>query len=239
METGPPLRRNRHRGLAGATLAIGLVGVVLAVIAHHVAYFPIDLTITREVQSVHGGWFELPLRALSTLGFPPVAPAVYGAVILLIFIAGWSWEAVATTVSVLAGTGVNHLVKTLVARPRPPEGLIHVAHQIHNSSFPAGHVLNFTAFAGFLCYLAWAKLAPSWRRTLLVAVLIALIGLMGLARIDDGEHWLSDVLGGYCFGFLCLAAGVAFYAWAERKGWIKGFESGKPHRIDEATSGSS
>jgi undecaprenyl-diphosphatase len=95
--------------------------------------------------------------------------------------------------------------------------LVHVAHHLPGSSFPAGHVLNFTVFAGFLCYLTCVQLAPSWLRTALIAFLVAMIALMGIARIYAGEHWPSDVLGGYLLGILWLATTVEFYRWGRRK----------------------
>jgi undecaprenyl-diphosphatase len=196
-----------------------VAGAALAWVAHRVPYFPFDVAVTRHVQSIHAGWFVAPLAVLSVIGFPPVVDVVYGAIVLLILRAGWWWQALVATFSVLLATAVSHLVKSLVARPRPLSSLVHVAHAIPNPSFPAGHVLNFTAFTGFLSYLAWTKLAPSWRRSALVAALIALIGLMGVARIDAGEHWPSDVTGGYLFGALCWASGVGLYRWGEQKGW--------------------
>jgi undecaprenyl-diphosphatase len=79
-------------------------------------------------------------------------------------------------------------------------------------------VLNFTVFAGLLCYLAWVRLAPSALRTTLVALLLVMIALMGAARIHSGEHWASDVLGGYLIGGLWLAATIEIYRWGRRRG---------------------
>jgi len=39
-------------------LGASVVFVVLALVAHTVAYFPIDLTITRTVQGYHGPAFD-------------------------------------------------------------------------------------------------------------------------------------------------------------------------------------
>ena len=107
-----------------------------------------------------------------------------------------------------------------MARPRPPIDLIHVERTIHNSTFPAGHVLNFTVFAGFLCYLACVRLRPSWRRTILVAFLLVMIVIMGIARIASGEHWPSDVLGGYLLAGAWLWVTISFYRLGVRKGWL-------------------
>jgi undecaprenyl-diphosphatase len=133
------------------------------------------------------------------------------------FAAGARWEAVACCFATLGSAGLNVLVKELVARPRPSTDLVHVAHHLPGFGFPAGHVLNMTVFVGFLCYLAIVRLTPSWPRTALIVFLVAMILIMGIARIDSGEHWASDVLGGYLLGIMWLAASIEFYQWGRRR----------------------
>ena len=208
----------QHRGVfAGGVACVGLAFVALAVLAYRIAFFSIDLTITRHVQSLQAAWIEPLLRPLNVLGFPPLVGIIYGTIILLIFGVGARWEAVAAGFATLGAAGLHYLVTTLVARPRPPMDLVHVAHHLPGSGFPAGHVLNFTVFAGFLCYLACTHLTPSWPRTVLLALLVTMIALMGIARIHAGEHWPSDVLGGYFLGAVWLAAAVEFYRWGKRR----------------------
>jgi len=199
-----------HRGVFATGLAVALAGLVtLGVLAHRVPWFPIDLAITRHVQDMRAVWICDLLRPFNQLGFPPLVAIFDGAIILLALAARARWEAVTLGFAAVGSSGLNHLAKALVDRPRPPELLVHVEHVLPvGSSFPAGHVLNFTAFAGFLCYLAWVRVAPSALRTALVALLVVMIALMGVARIHAGEHWPSDVLGGYLIGILRLAATI-------------------------------
>ncbi len=208
-------RRPHRLTVIGACAALGFV--VLATLAHRTPYFPIDLTLTRSVQGVHAPWLDAPLMVLNRVGFPPLVGVIYGSIILVFFAAGRRWEAVAAAFAVLGGAGLNHLAKLIVARPRPDSELIAVEHHINNGTFPAGHVLNFTVFAGFLCYLIAVRRAPSWHRTALITLIVLLIALMGLARIHSGEHWPTDVLGGYLLGGAWLAMTLAFYRWGERR----------------------
>jgi membrane-associated phospholipid phosphatase len=206
---------NWRRRVLGAVAA--LAGALLSISAHQVAHYPIDPGITQAVQSVQGAWFHVPLGALSAIGFAPLVD-VFDGIIILVVLAAWGrWAAFASVFAALGAPGLQHVVKALVARPRPPATLVHVAHHIGNPAFPAGHVLDITAFLGFVCYLACVRLAPSLRRTALVALLLAVVALMGLARIDAGEHWASDVLGGYLFGIVWLVVTVEVYAWGMRK----------------------
>lgn len=210
-----------------------LAAALLSISAHQVAHYPIDPVISRAVQSVHGAWFHVPLGALSALGFAPVV-GVFDGVIILVILAVWGrWEAFASGFAALGAPGLQFVVKALVARPRPPATLVHVAHHIGNPAFPAGHVLDVTAFLGFVCYLAYVRLHPSFGRTALIAFLLAIVALMGLARIDAGEHWASDVLGGYLFGVVWLVVTVEVYEWGRRRraglnarGWSQARESG-------------
>ena len=201
-------------GILGAT---AVAAVVLSVLAHFHPILPGDVEVTQEVQRVHAPWFQALLDPFNRLGFPPMVDVVYGAVTLLVFLRGRRWAAASCAVAGLGAAALNFLTKAVVARPRPPADLVLVQHMIANSSFPAGHVLNYSTFAGFLAYLAWVRLAPSWRRTALVTMLALTIALMGLARIASGEHWTSDVLGGYLFGSLWLAATIHFYRWGEQR----------------------
>ena len=201
-------------GILGAT---AVAAVVLSVLAHFHPVLPGDVDVTQAVQRVDAPWFRGLLDPFNRLGFPPMVDVVYGAVTLLVFLRGRRWAAASCAVAGLGAAALNFLIKAVVARPRPPADLVHVQHIIANSSFPAGHVLNYSTFAGFLAYLAWVRLAPSWRRSALVTMLALTIALMGLARIASGEHWTSDVLGGYLFGSLWLAATIHFYRFCEQR----------------------
>lgn len=200
-----------------AAVGAGLAFLALALSARGVPFFPIDLEITLALQSLHSPWLAIPFQGLNAFGFAPIVTITFAAVIVLLLFAGRRWEAVSAAFATVGAAGLTEIVKGMVMRPRPSAELVNVAHQIESSGFPAGHVLNFTPFVGFLGYLAYVRLAPSWRRTSLIVVLLVAIALMGPARIYDGEHWASDVLGSYLLGFVWLTISIAFYEWGVRK----------------------
>src|SRR6185503_7608434 len=84
-------------------------------------------------------------------------------------------------------------------------------------SFPSGHVVMVTTFYGFLAFLVFTLLKPSWGRTALLVVFAALIVLMGPSRIYLGQHWFSDVMGAYLLGGLWLALTIMFYRWGKQR----------------------
>ena len=200
-----------------ATTVAGVAFLALAVLAHRIPYFPIDLEITRALQGVHTPWLEAPFAALNAFGFAPIVTIAFALVILALFAWGRRWEAASEALLSVGAVVLANVVKWIVARPRPAADLVHVAHHIASPGFPAGHVLNLTPFAGFICYLAFVRWPPSWRRTALIALLLLSIAMMGPARIHDGEHWPSDVLGAYLLGFVWLSVVVAIYEWGRKR----------------------
>jgi undecaprenyl-diphosphatase len=201
---------------------VGVVGACvtflwLALLAHSVPYFPIDVEITRALQGVTTPLLLVPFRALNAFGFAPIVTIVFALVVLALFLARYRWEAICAGLVTLVAAGLTDLVKAIVGRPRPFPDLVHVAHEISSPGFPAGHVMNFTPFVGFLCYLASVRMAPSWKRTTLIGALLIMIVMMGAARIYDGEHWPSDVLGSYLLGSVWLVAAISLYEWGRRR----------------------
>jgi undecaprenyl-diphosphatase len=209
-----PTRRYRAAAFQIYVLGASAVFVTLAVIARTVAYFPIDLTITHAVQTYHGAAFERLMYGVSWLGFMPQVDILGALTIVLLFMAGLRWEAVVALFAA-CGVGIGTLVKLVVYRPRPSADLVHVFRQLPSSGFPSGHVLEFTAFCGFLVFLVHTLLKPSWGRTTLLVFFALLLLLMGLSRIYEGQHWFSDVMGAYLLGSLWLALTIRLYRWGK------------------------
>ncbi|NPA92167.1 MAG: phosphatase PAP2 family protein [Chloroflexi bacterium] len=107
--------------------------------------------------------------------------------------AAWRERAGVAFVAVFVTAGVVLGLKFLFRRQRPEGtwGQIYRATDPH--SFPSGHA----ARGALLTVLAWGLI--SWQAGLLVAVWA---GLMALARVAMGVHYLSDVLAGMLLGAL-------------------------------------
>jgi undecaprenyl-diphosphatase len=112
-------------------------------------------------------------------------------------------------------------IAPIVHRPRPSADLVHVATSIPWGSFPSGHVLNLTATFGFFLYLSYVHIRQPVLRALSVTICSLVIGLIGVARVYSGEHWPSDVVGGYLLGVFWLLLAIRLYhaglAVAERR----------------------
>lgn len=94
-------------------------------------------------------------------------------------------------------------IKDLIARPRPCMALTDI-HQIEACGkvfgFPSNHAINTATAAAFFQVLYPRSGWISW----------PLVGLIGLARVFIGAHYVTDVLGGWVLGGLSGAA----IAWA-------------------------
>jgi undecaprenyl-diphosphatase len=214
-----PIRRYRAAAFQVYVLGASAVFIALAVVAHTVAYFPIDLTITHAVQSYHGAAFDRLMYGLSWLGFMPQVDVIAALIIVLLFRAGLRWEAVVALFAA-CGIGIGALVKLVVYRPRPSADLVRVFRELPSSGFPSGHVLEFTAFGGFLAFLVYTLLKPSWGRNTLLVTLVLVILSMGLSRIYQGQHWFSDAMGAYLLGSLWLAFTIKLYRWGKPRFFI-------------------
>jgi membrane-associated phospholipid phosphatase len=223
-------------------VALGLViiaFVILALAARTTPYFPLDLTVARAVQSIPAPWFHSFMVAVSWPGFPPQAPVFAAVIILGCILAHRRREALYIAVSGIGIAALNQVVKMLVDRPRPPTTLIHVLDPTLNSggwSFPAGHVVSYVAVLGFIFYLAYKSQGASIARPLTMLVTGAMIVLVGVSRVDSGEHWLSDVVGGYMLGSLWLAGLIFVYRCRQvyRRGQLPANTDALPSNQDAA-----
>jgi membrane-associated phospholipid phosphatase len=84
-------------------------------------------------------------------------------------------------------------------------------------SFPSGHMVLSAAIYGLVAYL-WMRASRSWiERVLVLALFLAVVVLVGIARLALGSHWPSDILAGSFIGLAWLAATIAALRAAERR----------------------
>ena len=176
--------------------------------------FQPDVLLDAQLQSDLPAWFGVVLEAVSVPGYAIPSVVITLLVIAYLAIIGLRWEAI-TALFASVGSGLlDTLVKVTIRRPQPGADLVNVFQNLSSYSFPSGHVMFYTTFFGFLLFLAFILLKKDWRRTLILIVLLLLILLVGVSRMFLGEHWGSDVLGGYLLGSLTLILTIIFYRWA-------------------------
>ncbi|HEX8993474.1 MAG TPA: phosphatase PAP2 family protein [Anaerolineales bacterium] len=220
--TAPPHVRRYRAVLFQLSLLIITAGfAVLTFLVKMTPSFPIDLQITRGIQQISFPLFYELMVVLSWPGFGPQSLIITALIVLMIYGFGLHWEAVMALIAAVFSTAVNVLVKDLIQRPRPTTAVVHVLDTLNSYSFPSGHVMFYLGFFGFIWFLAFSLLKPSWKRGLLLVFFGGLVVLIGISRIYVGEHWASDVLGSYLLGTLTLVVIIQSYRWGKTRFFIR------------------
>ncbi len=192
-----------------AGLMLLLVG--LAELIESGAPLEADLAVTRFVQQFRPDWFDGLMRFLTSIGVAPWV-LILPAIILIALLVMREWAAALALLFAQLGSVGNPLIKIAVNRPRPGVNFELGLHVPTDSSFPSGHSATAMVVYGFLIYLAWVKLRDyRLARNLIIAFCAIYILGMGLSRIYLGEHWVSDVLGGYIYGLAWVLLSVIVY----------------------------
>jgi membrane-associated phospholipid phosphatase len=222
----------RHRFEAIVWVISLLLFIISCFFVHaHPAPYAIDLSTTETVQHLRlWPWLEAILRFPSTLDNP--LPSLIGGIFWsgVMFIMGlifwlrkkspliWFQNGVFFAITVLGSAGMNVLVDILVNRPRPDPHKypIHLdTPLVPFPTYPSGHTEHDVAYYGFLLYLSFTRPVREWRyRWLLIPLQIFAIYdilAIGYSRVLEGDHWLTDVLGGYLEGAIYLFVFIFLY----------------------------
>lgn len=213
-------RRYRASVFQGYLVGAVIAFLILATLAHTIAYFAFDVIITQDVQTITFAPLGSLLQAVSWVGFAPQVTLITLAILLVLWISGLHWETALSFLSVVGISVLGFVIKLLVDRPRPSADLVHVLFQVKDFSFPSGHVLYFTAFFGLMLFFSYTLLKESWWRTLLLILFGGLVALVGISRIYEGQHWASDVLAAYLLGSVWLWFSVQVYRWGKPRYFV-------------------
>lgn len=194
--------------------------VLLAWWVHIHPILAIDVTITREFQENQSPWLRSFMIAVSYLG---VYPMLFTALVIVTAIIFWVVRLQLEALLVLFSCGtealLNEAIKIIVARPRPSDRLVDVITRAQGLSFPSGHVMSYVAYWGVLFSLAIILFKGNrWWRIGLLIIPALFIVLVGPSRIYLGDHWATDVLGGYIFGGIWLGICLWIYLKLRERG---------------------
>jgi membrane-associated phospholipid phosphatase len=211
--------------------------IMLALFAHaHPQPVPFELTTSRNIQALSfPSIVQAVLRWFTAVNDP--IPDVITVIIMVAILALIRQFKAAIFLALSAGIGdaADALIGDVVGRPRPSPSLIHVDSLLKFNSFPSGHCCHMMVFYGFLLFLSLTKPVRQWKYhwALLPLQIYAVITIliMGFARIWEGEHWITDVAGGYLDGIIWMVLFIALYSWVTAKLWER-----KARKMKEQTS---
>ena len=215
-----PERALRTRAFQVALFSAIGAFAVLTFMVKSTPFFPIDLQITQALQSVESPLFASAMNVISWPGFPPQLVILPALVAMLLYHFGLHWEAITVLVAAFLPLTISVAIKELIRRPRPTGDLVDVFRILDSYSFPSGHVMFYLGFFGFLWFLTFMLLKPSFGRTCLLIVFGGLIALVGVSRIYLGQHWASDILGAALLGGLTLVFILQFYRWGKKRFFV-------------------
>jgi undecaprenyl-diphosphatase len=174
---------------------------------------------------------DLPLDTLSrignALGYSRIVIINLIIACIIFVVIGRKWWAV-FLLAAMACWLTNQLIKALVQRPRPTTEYVRVTEHPDGWSFASGHTVAGTLFFGALALIAWRFIVPGRWRSVLIAILIGTIVLIGISRVYVGAHWPTDVVGGWLIGALFLALLARIAIWANKRYGLMDQKS-RPH----------
>lgn len=143
-----------------------------------------------------------PLSALVSV-FPWTGLVL--ATALVLWMVGRRAAAVALLIADPSAEATVLVTKLLVDRTRPVAGLAN--DLVTSASYPSGHIVRASVTIGVL--FAILVLSRPRLRAPVAVLAAAFLVTLGLARIASGEHWPSDVLGGYLLAAAWVSAVAA------------------------------
>jgi len=220
-------QQKARRIRTGIAITLWFIGLILlasasVLIRNHPGPWPFEVTFSQTVQNLHyWPWIPPLLVFIGTFNNPTPTGIMIGILFVGMILLGWYRQAIFFALVVGIGNFLDTLIGDYVVRPRPSPNLIRVDVPLKYNSFPSGHTCHMMLFYGFLLFLSFTKPVREWRyRWVLIPLQVFAvlnILLMGYSRIYEGEHWLSDVLGGYLSGALWLALFIFLYLFTTSK----------------------
>ena len=205
-----PTRWRRLVWVLWLWVAVALLLSVLSLFATFYDRFPADERIAHAIQDIDvpafGGFLDFANLVGDGRLSIPLALVLAG----LFALARAGWEAVLVLLTFVPRFA-NSLLKDLVERPRPSDELVEVSGEASGFGFPSGHTVGTAALFGVLFFLI--PVVVPWRplRWMLQAGCLLIVVAAGPARVYEGVHWPSDVLGGCLLALLLLAPALVVY----------------------------
>ncbi len=187
--------------------------VALAAWADHRYTLPLDRRLTFGVQELYRySWATPVFDEINSLGSEGTITLVLLASFALLLLRGLRYEAL-----MIAGTGAIRFVqlgvRSVVHRPDGEylalrstfDGLERPAFYPDASGFPSGHVFGATIVYGLVFAYAPRAIAFKPLAILVRAFCVFEMALIGPARMYEGAHWFSDVIGAALLAGIYLA----------------------------------
>jgi undecaprenyl-diphosphatase len=118
-----------------------------------------------------------------------------------LFVKKHKWYSIKIPAIALTSLGLMFGLKQLFGRPRPDVPLVFKAGGL---SFPSGHAMFSVSFYGLLVYIIYQSVKNKWLKWISIVLLTIALFIIGFSRVYLRVHYASDVIAGFCVGFMWL-----------------------------------
>lgn len=200
-----------------------LVTIIMTIYASSGGLFPGDTAISQAVQSVDAAGAGTVVSFLNAT-FDASSLIVITAVLALVLGVMGRYPQMILLAATSLSQVMNAVLKQLVGRPRPEDGVVQVTEQASGLSFPSGHTMGTVVFFGIIVYLSFQLIRHRHLRLLVQALAISQMFAIGFSRVYTGAHWPSDVLGGFLWGAWTIALLIACHRrlYPRFEAWLAG-----------------
>jgi undecaprenyl-diphosphatase len=227
-----------RRSLLWALVAASAVAyITLGVLAHTHPWFAFDLSTTLLFQGWRSAPLDVVMKAVSWPGYFPQFVAFFAAILLVMYRLKLKLEVAVLAAAELGVGAMGFIVKPMVGRLRPSTSLVWVNDRLPADpyTFTAGHVHTLVVIFGFITFLAATRISHwTWARAVLIFGSALILVATGFSRVYLGDHWATDVIGGYLAGGIWL--GLGLLAYFELRGRRRTRASAQSSRDARATS---
>ncbi|GIG37936.1 phosphatase PAP2 family protein [Cellulomonas pakistanensis] len=203
---------SRAAVVIGALLIV--LGVTVLLVVHDAVQegddlAEVDTPVLDWLVAARGPAMTAFLEAVSAVTGPSVLPAVVvvACVVWGVVTKSW-WQPALLAGAMILSTLVSVVLKSAIARPRPPLDTMTVPGSETTYSFPSGHTVGTATFLLTAGYLIWIR-SPHVRSLVLWALgTLAGIALVAGSRLYLGYHFLTDVTAGFALAVAVLGVVV-------------------------------
>jgi membrane-associated phospholipid phosphatase len=222
MKSTTPFVKRYFKKLSGGVILLLLLiagAVFLFGIITHEVLWEKEEELDRHVFNLLSVHFVSPqltvfMKAITYCASSRFLQVAY-AVLVLSYLAAKNWKrAIEISVVGLGGFFVNYFMKISFERTRPANPLV---EPLQNFSYPSGHATSGFIFYGLLVYLVWKSGIANIYKNIIAIVLILFSILIGFSRIYLRLHYTSDVIAGFCIGFIWLLLCVWLMEYLKKK----------------------